>query len=136
NVYALMLKDPRGSGLHYGYVLTRTPGKSESFQRSQWAIQKITDRPKELAQAMQHLNHVVSQHGMKFLVDKRATWRNKPASPAQLSYLWRLDSKVSAEAREYGYTAGEVSHLLNWHILKPKIVELRDSYLAEQGELF
>jgi len=120
NWYAAMLPDPRGTGLYYGLVYERKPA---SYPYKSWKAEQLTDHPLLLSEQMQHLNSVIAQNGRRALVDKDARWRKDLPSEKQLLFLRRISRPDYDLARMQGWTSGEVSHLLNWHIMKEQLQE-------------
>lgn len=114
--YAVLFPAGDGSGLFHGVILTEF--------KYRWTRQYLTDQPKTLQEMMHHLNHVISQNGIRQLVDKAAAWRNKPASEKQLNWLNKLDSTEAMLASQNGENMGEVGMRINWVLMRKEVNKL------------
>jgi len=117
DVYAVVYPE-RESGMYRAKILTR----ARSTQK--WSSEDVTEHAKPLNEIMHHLNHLVSQNGIKALLDKKAKWRRAPASDKQLDLLSRINWTAYETAVKYKWTKGEVGQVLIWSKVKYQIQRL------------
>lgn len=123
DTYAAIIPSQRGDGLFYAFVLTRRAGTWQEEEA-------FFDRAKPLNEVMHHINHVVSENGLRQLIDKGAKWRRQPATEAQLAYLGRIAPEYASVADDW--TRGEISSFINWIMLKGQLKKL--VYRIRDGE--
>lgn len=117
SVYAVVFPEPE-TGMYVAKILTHARGSRD------WSSEDVTERAKPLNEIMHHMNHLVSQHGIKALLDKKAKWRKAPASDKQLDLLSRVNYTAYETAVKYHWNKGEVDQVLTWSKVRYQVQRL------------